>query len=141
MAKKNVLRFDPREEQSGGMGRIPPAGQNLPGWEHLGGVAPARSRGRTERVLSRVSTARFLFYVFLFSAASITYVNHVYATQELLTQLEQVRREHQQLHLRLNRLKATFDAATAPALVIPRARDLGLEETAGYGPEIQLPAP
>lgn len=140
MAKKNVLRFDPRDRQAGS-GSLPPMGQGLPGWEHLGGVAPARSRGRTEKVLSRVSTTRFLLYVVVLCIASITYVNHVYATQELLTELEKVRRENQQLHLRLNRLKATFDAATAPALVIPRARDLGLEEEVGYGPEIQLPAP
>jgi cell division protein FtsL len=104
-------------------------------------VAPARSRGRTEKVLARVSTTRFLLYVLLFCVASLTYVNHVYATQELLTNLERVRRENQQLHLRLNRLKATFDAATAPSLVIPRARALGLEQATGYGPEIQLPAP
>lgn len=141
MAKKNVLRFDPRDRKPDATGHIPPLSQDLAGWEHLGGVAPARSRGRTERVLSRVSTSRFLFYVILFCMAAITYVNHVYATQELLTELEQVRRENQQLHLRLNRLKATFDAATAPSLVIPRARALGLEESAEYGPEIHLPAP
>lgn len=118
----------------------PRPSNRLPGWGDLGGSDAPRPTSRTEQALARVTTVRFVAVVVLLATAFTLYVGHTYATQALLEDLQAARRDNQRLHLRLNRLHAAFDAATGPAVVIPRALELGLEEGVAYGPDITVEA-
>ncbi len=72
-------------------------------------------------------------------AALVTlYVGHVHASQNLLTEVQQLRRENLNLHLKYNRLKGSFDEVASPARIYARAHDLGLVEDVTYGPNIRL---
>ena len=114
------------------------ASGKLPGWGEIGGAPLARRTGRLDRTLGRVPTARFVGLVLLGAVAFTGYVGHVYATQKLYTELQTARRENLRLHLKHNRLKGALDAATSPAVVVARARALGLEEGIAYGPTIRV---
>ncbi len=116
----------------------PVASGRLPGWGDLGGEPLARKVGRTEALLGRVSMGRFVLLVVAAAVAFLLYVGHVYRTDEVLSELQIVRRENLRLHLKYNRTKAAFDAATAPGTIIPKARALGLEEGIAYGPAIAV---
>jgi hypothetical protein len=109
----------------------------LPGWKEL-----ASSNGRVKdrpaagAFMEKVSTVQFALLL-LFVAISITlYVGHVNATQDVLSEMQQARKENLRLHLKLNRLKGDFDRATGPAVVYQRAKEIGLEEGIAYGPTI-----
>lgn len=113
---------------------------DLPGWSDL-------AKGKNERVLNRpqgvgfmarVSTLRFALLIFAIAAAFTVYVGHVYATQDLLTAVQEARKENQRLHMHYNQRKAAFDQATSPTVIYRRARALGLEEQVAYGPTIRL---
>lgn len=110
------------------------------GWEAL--QKPENSRvlkaPRANPVLQSVSTKRFGLLVLLIAALFTLYIGHIHATQDLLSALEQTRRENLQLHLTYNRLKGEFDRVTGPAVIYERATALGLEEGITYGPTITL---
>ncbi len=114
----------------------PVASGRLPGWGDLGGEPLARKVGRTEAWLGRISMGKFVLLVVLGATSFTLYVGHVYRTQEILSELQTVRRDNLRLHLKYNRVKAAFDAATAPGVVIGKARALGLEEGIAYGSAI-----
>lgn len=112
----------------------------LPAWSDLaagkGGAAP--SRPAESGFVEATSTLRFAGLVLLLAAAFTLYVGHVHATQDLLADLEQVRRDNLRLHLKENRLRGAFDQATGPTVIYERARSLGLEEGIAYGPTIRV---
>ncbi len=65
------------------------------------------------------------------------YVGHVQATQDVLADVQELRRENLRLHLRYNRVKGEFDRMTGPEVIYRRAKELGLEEGFAYGPAIR----
>ena len=121
--------------------RIPSSGptEALPGWNEL---VTANQRalggGRRATFLERISTTRFALLIVALAILFTMYVGHVHATQDLLADVQQLRRENLQLHLKYNRLKGEFDQMVGPSVIYERARELGLEENAVYGPTIDL---
>ncbi len=119
-------------------GRKPTAG-TLPGWRDLAtGNERDAQRPRTLAQIDKVSTVRFGLALLAVATLFTLYIGHVHATQDLLEELQQARRENLQLHLQHNRLKGTFDQATGPAVVYQRAGAMGLEEGIAYGPTVKL---
>ncbi len=110
------------------------------GWSDLGGAPSAPRAGRIERVLARMSSRRVLALLIAGAALFTAYEGHVYATSDALVAVQAARHENARLHLKLNRLRGEFDAATSPAVVVARARALGLSEGIGYGPAIHVDA-
>jgi hypothetical protein len=109
------------------------------GWKDL--ARGGRRAPRGKRSASRfdgISTFRFALLLFAVAAGFTLYVGHVHATQDLVAEVQQVRRENMRLHLQYNRLKGEFDGATGPVEVYDRARALGLEEGIAYGPTIRI---
>lgn len=88
--------------------------------------------------VTRISTARYALVLFLVAGVFTLYIAHVYASQDLLNSLQQIRRENLQLHLRHNRITGAIDRATGPSVIYRRAAALGLEEGITYGPPILL---
>ncbi len=115
------------------------ATEALPGWNDL---AKANQRppgsGRRGTFLERISTTRFALLIVAIAILFTMYVGHVHATHDLLADVQQLRRENLQLHLKHNRLKGEFDRMVGPGVIYDRARKLGLEENAVYGPTIKI---
>lgn len=110
----------------------------LPGWKELTTRNErTASRPRTATRIDQVSTVRFGLLLLVLAAGITLYVGHVQATQDLLAEVQQTRRENLRLHLKMNRLQGEFEQATGPEVVYRRARALGLVEGIDYGPTIR----
>jgi len=75
-----------------------------------------------------VSTIRFAFLVVSVATVFTLYIGHVYQTQDMLDELQQLRRENLHLHLHHNQLKGELDKATGPSVIYARAPGLGLQD-------------
>lgn len=91
------------------------------------------------RFLEAMSTVRFALLVGAVVGGFILYVGHVHATQQVLDELQQLRRENMELHLRYNRVKGEFDRATGPGVIYQRAEALGLKPGVPRHPQVTLP--
>ena len=81
---------------------------------------------------------RFGLLVLTIVTVFTLYVGHVYATQDVLAELQQMRRENLRLHLKHNQLKSAFDRATGPSVIYQRAGAMGLQDGIDYGPTIEM---
>ncbi len=107
---------------------------NLKRWQHLrsdslGVKAPGE--------VQTISTARFTLLVVTIAAVFTLYIGHVYQTQDILNELQQLRRENLRLHLHHSQLKGEFDKATGPSVIYERASDMGLKDGFAYAPLVQ----
>lgn len=113
----------------------------LPGWGELaakGEQTQTTGQARGQSYLERVSTVKFALLILAVAAAFTLYVGHVYATQDLLSEVQRLRKDNERLHMKYNRLKGEFDHRIGPAVIYERARALGLEEDIQYGPTIKV---
>ncbi len=139
---KRVLRLDGRGPAAPPgpplVPRAPGKAGRLPSWSELAspGGAGRAAKARANAFVESISTRQFVLIIFALAAAFTLYINHVNATQDVASELQQLRRENQRLHLKYNRLKGEFDTATGPAMIYQRAKALGLEEGYSYGPTI-----
>lgn len=111
----------------------------FPGWSDLA-KANRRLAGhaRGAAFLENIPTTRFALLITALAVAFTVYVGHVHATQDLLADVQYLRPENLQLHLKYNRLKGDFDRMVGPSVIYERARRLGLVEDARYGPTIEI---
>ena len=133
----------------------------LPGWSDLDGAASGvashagraaagqrkattladRKAGRPRvRPFDLVPSLRFGLLVIIACAIATAFVAHVYATRDVLADLQSARAENVHLRLAGQRLRGDFDRLTGPDAVMPRAVALGLEEGIAYGVPITLEA-
>lgn len=113
--------------------------ETLPGWKELAKANQrAHGAGQAGSFLERISTTRFALLILVLALLFTTYVGHVHATQDLLSTVQQLRRENLQQHLKYNRLKGEFDQMVGPSVIYDRARKLGLEQDVVYGPTIEI---
>ena len=112
-----------------------------PGWEDL---VKADNNLLEEKsaepvFLGTISTLRFVLGVLAVAGLCTLYVGHVYATQDLLADVQRARKENLTLQLQLNRTRGLYHAATSPGIIYERAEELGLEERIVSGPPIVIP--
>ena len=72
------------------------------------------------------SPGRLIVYSLLFGLAGSLYLTHVFQTQSILSEVQQLRREHERVQRIFNDTRRTYDANTGPAEVYRRAESLGL---------------
>ncbi len=136
----------------------------LPGWSDLDGASGGvtghagraaagqrkaetladRKAGRSAariRAFDVVPSLRFGLLVLIACAIATVFVAHVYATRDVLAELQTARSENVRLRLAGQRLRGDFDRLTGPDAVMPRAVALGLEEGVAYGVPINLETP
>ena len=116
---------------------VPPA--KLPAWSDLStGKANVKLQKRAAKpgLVDGVPTLRFAVLLVAACALFTLYVGHVYATQELVAEVQQLQKERLRLVLKHNRLRGEFDRMTAPSVILDRAAALGLEPGSEYGPMI-----
>jgi hypothetical protein len=83
-----------------------------------------------------VPTLRFALLLALACAALTLYVGHLYASQSLVDEVQELRRENLRLVMQQNRLRGEFDRMTAPAVILQRADAIGLRASGEYAPVI-----
>jgi hypothetical protein len=83
-----------------------------------------------------MSTARVALVILAVAGLFTLYVGHIYATQDLLADVQRLRTENLELFLKKNRLSSAWDHATAPPVIYERARELGLSENVPQGETI-----
>lgn len=111
----------------------------LPGWNDLSNANKHTSGGnRDATLLARIPTNRFALLIISLAVLFTAYVGHVHATQDLLADVQQLRRANLTLHLKYNRLKGDFDRMVGPGVIYERANRLGLVEDVSYGPTIEV---
>ena len=115
----------------------------LPGWRDLTDknqksrfASPAKKR--VNSFFDGVSTARFALFILAAALALSFYVRHVFATQETLSRLEQLRRENLQLQLQYNQLKGVVGQELSPNQIYRRATALGLQPGTDFAGEIRV---
>jgi len=113
----------------------------LPSWRQLESSENRRQKaaGSPHPFLDRLSTKKFGFSLLIVAAAFTLYIGHVHSTDDLLSDVQRLRRENHQLHLKYNRLKGEFDRLTGPAEIRRRARALGFEDGGILGTTVKVP--
>ena len=111
----------------------------LPAWSDLSASkanVKRETRAAKPGLVDGVPTLRFAVLLVAACALFTLYVGHVYATQELVAEVQQLQKEKLRLVLKHNRLRGEFDRMTAPSVILDRAAALGLEPSSQYGPMI-----
>ena len=85
-----------------------------------------------------MTTASFAIWLFAIAIGGTLYVGHVHGTQQTFEQLHALRKENTRLHMERDRLKGELDHAMGPAMIYPKAYELGLEEGLEYGPVVSV---
>lgn len=118
------------------------ATSGLPGWSDLAAKknGAVRKGGREAKpsLVDGVPTFRFAVLLVAACALFTLYVGHVYATQALVSEVQQLRKDNSRLVLKRNRLAGEFDRMTSPSVILSRAEALGLESSSEYAPTILL---
>ncbi len=128
----------------GGRKPAPARANGLPSWGDLSsekGAATPRASPPKRGLVEGVPTLRFALYVVTACLLLTLYVGHVYSTQALAAEVQQLQRENHRLVLKHNRLRAAFDRMTAPSVILHRAEALGLAPGSDYGPTIRPEMP
>lgn len=113
----------------------------LPNWQDLGvkkGNTKFANRVRKNgnALFDRISTVQFALFVLAVVFVLGLYVSNVFATQKTLANLERLKRDNIQLQLQYNQMKGQLGREISPSVIYRRAKELGLEEGADYGPAI-----
>lgn len=113
-------------------------GEQPTSWAELAGKAPPaqRRRERSPGLVDAVPTLRFATLLAIACAVLTLYVGHLYASQSLVDEVQELRKEKLRLSLQQNRLRGEFDRMTAPAVILHRAEALGLHASGDYAPTI-----
>jgi hypothetical protein len=96
-------------------------------------------RAASDTWLDAMSTARFVVIILAVATLFTLYVGHVFATQDLLTDVQQLRNEQLALEMTFDKLEGEYHRVTGPEEVFAAARDLGLQDQLQEGPPIQIP--
>ncbi len=92
--------------------------------------AEPRKRGRIGTAIAnmQVSAWKIMGYTVLASLAGGLYLHHQFTTQAILRDVNRLQREFDQVRLRHDELRFTYQRMTGPAEVYSRAGSLGLVE-------------
>lgn len=109
-----------------------------PGWEDLltDNRSKAASLKTPEGRLAAMSTARVALGILAVAGLFTLYVGHIYATQDVLADVQRLRTEKMELYLKKNQLSSAWNRATAPHVINDRARELGFRESIPQGETI-----
>jgi hypothetical protein len=114
----------------------------LPSWNDLADsqVIQQNARPEIDHWFGAVSTARFVVIILALATVFTFYVGHVFATQDLLTEVQQLRKEQLALQMSQDKLEGELHHATGPEEIFAAAGELGLSDRVHRGTPIVLTA-
>lgn len=86
-----------------------------------------------------ISTARFVVIILAVATLFTLYVGHVFATQDLLADVQGLRNDRLALQMSYDKLEGEFHHATGPEKIFSAASELGLKDRLHQGDLVQLP--
>lgn len=69
---------------------------------------------------------KILLVVLLLGVFGVLYLNHVFATQQILENVNQLQREYKEAEIIYNDKKLIYERLTGPTYIYPKAKELGL---------------
>lgn len=119
------------------------AAGTLPSWRDLANSNAAVQAARPEDSswLGAISTARFVVIILAVATLFTLYVGHVFATQDLLAEVQQLRNEQLGLEMNYDKLQGELHHATGPEKIFAAAAELGLADRLQGGEPVFVPAP
>lgn len=142
-ARNSVKKTRSTETRASAKGRVrkpvrklvirTPASIDAPGWNDLKTSENGRtgSKFKDGKLLSTLSTVKTSLGILAAAALMSLYVGHVQATQELVNDVYQARKENLSLSTLLDKKLGEYDSKIGPAMIYPRAYELGLKEGRG----------
>lgn len=104
-------------------------------------VAKNDTKGKTKRTYSNgtiaseseakktgISSGKVILFTIVFGVLGLLYLTHVFKTQKMLKEVQQMNREYQKVKRVYSDRKFTYDRMIGPAEVYNRAKKLGLED-------------
>ena len=115
----------------------------LPSWSDLADsqIIQQNARPDVDNWFGAVSTARFVVIILALATVITLYVGHVFATQDLLTEVQQLRSEQLALEMTFDKLEGELHHVTGPEEIFAAANELGLTDRVHRGTPIIIPAP
>lgn len=115
----------------------------LPSWNDLADshVIQQNARPEVDHWFGAISTARFVVIILALATVFTLYVGHVFATQDLLTEVQQLRNEQLALQMTQDKLEGELHHVTGPEEIFAAAGELGLSDRVHRGTPIVLSTP
>lgn len=115
----------------------------LPSWSDLADshVIQQNARPEVDNWFGAVSTARFVVIILALATVFTLYVGHVFATQDLLTEVQQLRNEQLALQMSEDKLEGELHHVTGPEEIFDAAASIGLYDRVHRGAPVVIPAP
>lgn len=115
--------------------RKDPAGRNGTNDNGSGNGSPKgvnygrRTNGKAKKKrmsFPRLKPWKVILGAFVIGVLGVLYINHVFATQNLLREVQQLEREYNQVRRMHDDYRLTYDRMTGPAEIYEKAKELGL---------------
>jgi len=90
------------------------------GRKHKAGVSTVKNRS-----FPKLKPWKLIFAVIVLGVSGFLYLNHIFATQELLREVQQLENEYNKAKSRHDELKLQYDRMTGPAEIYDKAKELG----------------
>lgn len=87
---------------------------------------PKRSRIRSAIKSMHIPAGKVILYSVIAGVLGAVYLQHVFTTQAILADVNQLRRDHDRAMIRHSDLRFTYQRMTGPADVYIRAKELGM---------------
>lgn len=115
----------------------------LPSWSDLADsqVIQQNARPEVDHWFGAISTARFVVIILALATVFTLYVGHVFATQDLLTEVQQLRNEQLALQMTQDKLEGELHHVTGPEEIFAAAGELGLSDRVHRGTPIIVTSP
>lgn len=109
-------------------------------WKELERDNQRSERRRIQRptFMGSLSTVRFATTVLAVAAVFTAYVGHVYATQELVQDVQRLAKQRMELELEFNRVRGDYDRVTGHDDIYERAQALGFREAVAMGTPLEV---
>jgi len=109
-----------------------------PGWKDLAKAndRPSGPQPDSDSYLGALSTARFAAMVLAVATLFTLYVGHVFAMQDLLADVQNLRNENLALEMTFDKLEGDFHSKIGPEAMFGEAAQLGLSERLPTGTPI-----
>ncbi len=117
--KRNV-RKAPSQKRSNGTGIN---GRRSNGHSH--GKRKSKSDGQKRLTLPTIKPWKVILGAFVLGAIGVLYLSHVFATQELLEEVQQLERQYNQAKRMNDDYRLTYDRMIGPAEIYDNARAMG----------------
>lgn len=124
-SKKKNVRPNLRKVQKGkrtGKSSFPKGGSSGVNYGHKAGQ---KDKKRSKLSVAKIKPWKIILAAFVIGALGMLYLHHVFATQELLREVQQMEQQYNQARRLNSDYRLMYDRMTGPAEIYEKAKELG----------------